>query len=191
MTNQHRLIAILFMTFAGCATDESQPSAPRERAADEHMAKGEQLFTDLDQDHSGTLSAAEVANLEGPAKMLEVHFTEIDADDDGLVTRDELRAAMQQHHADMEEHHADALQRFDADGDGELSATERQAAHRYYFDQADADHSGALSAAELRAAPGPGAMLLAHMSEIDRNGDGALGYEEITTAMESHHRSHP
>jgi Ca2+-binding EF-hand superfamily protein len=186
MTNQRRIIALLFTTFAGagCATDESQPTA---RHRDEHMARGEQLFTDLDKDRSGSLSAAEVANLQGPAKMLEVHFAEIDANDDGLVTHDELRAAMEQHHADMESHHADVLERFDADGDGELSATERQAAHRYYFDQADTDHSGSLSTAELQAAPGPGEMILAHLTEIDRNGDGALSYDEITAAMESHH----
>ena len=190
MTNQHRIIATLFtaVLFTGCATDESQPSAPRR---DEHMARGQQLFTDLDKDKSGSLSTAEVANLEGPAKMLEIHFAEIDANDDGLVTHDELRAAMEQHHADMESHHAEVLERFDADGDGELSATERQTAHRALFDQADTDHNGSLSTAELQATPGPGEMMLAHMSEIDRNGDGALSYEEITTAMESHHRPHP
>lgn len=183
MTN-HRLIALLLVTFAGCANDESQPSSPHR---DEHMARGEQLFTELDKDKSGSLSAAEVANLEGPAKMLEVHFAEIDANDDGLVTHDELRAAMEQHHADMESHHADVLQRFDADGDGQLSATERQTAHRALFDQADTDHDGKLSTGELQATPGPGEMLLAHMRDIDRNGDGALSYDEITAAMESHH----
>jgi len=203
MTNQrpvHRIIAIVFAAstgalLAGCATDESQPTSPREqRVAErraEHMEHGKQLFAELDKDRSGSLSAAEVDGLTGPAAMLKAHFAEIDADRDGQLTHDELGVAMEKHHADVDSHHAEVLDRFDADGDGELSAEERTAAHRYYFDQADADDSGTLSAAELQAAPGPGAMMVQHLAEIDRDGDGALSYDEVTAAMEAHHRHHP
>jgi Ca2+-binding EF-hand superfamily protein len=198
MTNQHTMLGVLALLFAagaGCATDEAQPSTPRDTKIAEqhaaHMERGKQLFAELDVDKSGSLSAAEVADVQGPAMMLKMHFAEIDANRDGQLTHDELRGAMQAHHAERDAHHAEVLERFDADGDGELSTEERAAAHRFYFDQADADDSGSLTAAELRTAPGPGPLMAEHLAEIDGNGDGALSYDEITAAIEAHHRHQP
>lgn len=199
MTNQRtfKAIAFLFVASVGaaCATDEAQPTAPRERTVDgrrtAHMEHGRQLFAELDADKSGSLTAAELDRVHGPATMIKVHFAEIDANRDGALTQDELDAAMERHHADIDSHHEKVVEQFDTDGDGELDATEREAAHRYMFDQADSDDSGSLTAAELQSVPGPGAMMATHFADLDANGDGALSYEEITTAMESHHRHHP
>lgn len=202
MTNQrpvHKTIALFLAASAsailvGCATDETPPSAPREQKIAarraEHMERGKQLFAELDADQSGSLSAKELDAATGPATMLKLHLAEIDADRDGQLTHDELETAMRERHAAHDDHHARVVAQFDTDGDGELDATEREAAHRYMFDQADTDDSGTLSSAELAATPGPGPMLARHFAEIDGNGDGALGYEEITTAIEAHHRHH-
>jgi Ca2+-binding EF-hand superfamily protein len=200
MTNPRMILLTMFSSLTagalliGCATDESQPTAPREQRAEErraeHMAHGQQLFAELDADRSGALSAAELEGVRGPATMIKRHFAEIDANRDGQLTHDELRVAMERHHADMDSHHTAVVEQFDTDGDGEMSPDERQAAHRHHFDLADTDDSGTLSRAELQAVPGPGAMLLEHLAEIDKDGDGALSYDEVTTAMEAHHRHH-
>lgn len=192
MTNLRTFLLVI--TLGACATDESQPATPREQKVDErraeHMQHGQQLFAELDADKNGALSAAELDGVQGPATMIKRHFAEIDANRDGQLTHDELRVAMEAHHADMESHHAAVVEQFDTDGDGEMSLEERTAAHRYHFDQADTDDSGTLSRAELQAVPGPGAMLLEHLAEIDGDGDGALSYDEVTAAMEAHHRHH-
>lgn len=196
MTNQrstYRTITILLAASAsafllGCATDESQPTA---RSPAKHMQHGQEIFAKLDADQSGTLTPAELEGGPGPARMIAQRFAEIDANRDGALTHDEIATAMERHHGDHAEHHAKVVEQFDTDRDGELDATEREAAHRYLFDQADADDSGTLSPAELATAPGPGPMMAEHLAEIDANGDGALGYEEITAAMEAHHRHHP
>lgn len=80
-------------------------------------------------------------------------FAAIDANGDGIVTRDELSAQLAARlsgppPAPM----LDAIfRRIDTDGDGKATAAEADAASLANFDRWDTDHDGLLSSAERRA----------------------------------------
>jgi hypothetical protein len=99
-----------------------------------------------DTNGDGMISKAEAATLPRLAK----DFDAIDANKDGLVAPDEMRAF---HGAKRAEH----WKKLDADGDGKVSKAEAQAnAPRLaeHFDQLDANKDGAISAEEMKAAHG-------------------------------------
>jgi hypothetical protein len=103
-------------------------------------------------------------------------FAELDADGDGLLTPEDLRAPM-----------ADRFAAADADGNGALSTEEMTAmmeAHRAdrmarmaarMLERLDADGSGDLSLAELVQAEPRQAMF----DRLDADGDGAISEEEF------------
>jgi Ca2+-binding EF-hand superfamily protein len=62
-----------------------------------HADGGAQLFTDLDTDRDGKLSVAELQASPGPGQMIAGHLAFVDTDGDGLVSRDELAAAIAKH----------------------------------------------------------------------------------------------
>jgi len=150
----------------------------------------------LDADGSGTLSADEV---EGT--RLAEHFSQIDTDGDGELTKQELKAgrkgrrgkrgkgkrgkqldkdgngslsAAEVEGTRLAEHFAE----IDADGDGELSKQEMKAAHEARqverFASQDANGDGSLSESEVE-----GSRLARHFSRIDTNDDGQLTQEEL------------
>jgi len=102
------------------------------------------LIKRLDKDGDGKISLAEAQ----AAPRFAQRFAQIDANSDGFVTRDELKAARQ----------AQAQARFqkiDTDGDGKISLAEAQAnAPRLaeHFAQVDANQDGFVTQDELRAA---------------------------------------
>lgn len=144
------LIAALFLVPAlGFAADN--PAAP----------KGERgsYFKKADADGNGALSRAEV---EKSLPRLAKKFDRIDANKDGQLSRDELKAAKKMHkHAHRKghkaEHQAKAAERFkhaDTDGDGAISRAEaeKQAPRlAQKFDRIDANKDGKLTQEELRA----------------------------------------
>jgi Ca2+-binding EF-hand superfamily protein len=98
----------------------------------------------LDKDGDGRISRDEAA----AAPRLAQNFDRIDADRDGFLTKEELRAA---HKAMRVEH----WNRMDTDRDGRISLAEAQAnAPRLAknFDQVDANHDGFVTPEELKAA---------------------------------------
>lgn len=100
-----------------------------------------QMFSQLDANGDGTVSAEEFAN---PPSRFEI----ADANDDGVLTADELAAMGQQR---AEQRVARMIERFDANEDGALSEDEfnaRRGASRM-FDRLDADNDGAISAEEF------------------------------------------
>jgi len=78
-------------------------------------------------------------------------FDAIDANHDGQITADELRAF---HQARRAERQAERWKKLDTDGDGRISRAEAQAAPRLaeLFDQLDANKDGFLTPDELAAA---------------------------------------
>lgn len=103
-------------------------------------------FKKADTNGDGMISRAEAATLPRLAK----NFDAIDANRDGQVTADEMRAF-------HEKRRAEHFKKVDANGDGQISKAEAQAnAPRLgeHFDQIDANKDGQLSKDELAAAKG-------------------------------------
>lgn len=126
-----------------------------------------------DKNADGMLSRDEAASL----PRISQHFDEIDANHDGFITFEELRAFLQAHHGHGG-HAGKGLEALDKDGDGRISRDEAAAAPRLAanFDKIDANHDGFLTKDELHAARQ--AMRQAHWAKIDTNGDGKISRHE-------------
>src|SRR5512138_1592263 len=117
------------------------------QAPERHGAFMERLKA-ADKNADGMLSRDEAASL---PRLLQ-NFDAIDANKDGFITFEELRAFHQAHHGGHGRH--GGLKALDKDGDGRISRDEAAAAPRLAqnFDKIDADHDGFLTREELRAA---------------------------------------
>ena len=135
MNKQVSALVIAALVATGAASSvAAQDGSPRtERRA--------QMFTQLDTNGDGVVSAEEFAN---PPSRFEI----ADADGDGLLSADELTAMGQQR---AEQRAARMLERFDANEDGALSE-EEFAARRdgsRMFERLDANDDGSISAEEF------------------------------------------
>ncbi|WP_420005585.1 EF-hand domain-containing protein [Arenibacterium sp. LLYu02] len=102
-------------------------------------------FEQLDADSNGELTTAE---LEAMGKK---RFAEVDANGDGLLSAEEMQAHQQ---ARIAERTAKMIEKFDKDGDGQLSEAEmpeRPGPHKL-FEKADTDGNGSISKAEFDTA---------------------------------------
>lgn len=102
-------------------------------------------FEQLDADSDGQLTQAEME------AMTKNRFSEVDANADGLLSAEELAAHQQ---ARIAERTARMIEKFDKDGDGQLSATEmpeRPGPHNF-LEKADTDGNGSISKAEFDTA---------------------------------------
>ena len=131
-------------------------SASTGSAAQTNPGKGN-WWDDADGDNDGRISRAEASANAG----LDSRFASVDTDGDGFVTRDEYMAYYKANAAQGAEHAAahsavvatDLWRRFDANGDGRLSAMEIELDARLKadFGAIDADDDGFVSDAEYRA----------------------------------------
>ena len=129
-------------------------------AAEGHGPRGAiaERLKQADIDGNGMLSREEAKAL----PMISKHFDEIDANHDGQITTEELRAF---HKARAGERQAAHWKKIDTDGDGRISRAEAQAnAPRLaeHFDQIDANGDGYITPEELRAA------MMRHHQQRDR-----------------------
>ena len=109
--------------------------------ADERGPRGAERFERLDADSSGSVTFAEFS-----APMME-RFNRADADDDGVVSAEEIAAAIEGRRAErMAER---LIERFDIDGDDQVSADELVNRQEKMFALMDRDDSGAVTEDEL------------------------------------------
>ena len=127
-----------------------------------HRGAAMERLKQADTDGNGLISRDEAKSLPRLAK----HFDEIDANHDGQLSQDELRAFHQQMHAQHEQMRAQRMaehwKKIDTDGDGRVSLAEAQA-----------------------NAP----RLAEHFGQIDANGDGFITPDEMKAAHQRHHRA--
>lgn len=134
-------------------------AAPEGAGGHRHGGMLERL-KQADADGNGLISRDEAKALPRLAK----HFDEIDANHDGQLSSEELRA----HHQAMRDRHA-----------GERH--ERMAQH---WKKLDTDGDGRISAAEAQAnAP----RLAEHFAQLDANGDGFITPDEMKAAHQARH----
>lgn len=111
--------------------------------------EGEHMFKKLDANGDGQLSRDEVK----AAPMLSGKFDEIDTDKNGQLSKAEVRAYFASHKDERAEHKDEMMARMDADGDGFVSREEAAKFPRLAaaFDKLDTNHDGKLSPDELKA----------------------------------------
>ncbi|MGB2817109.1 MAG: EF-hand domain-containing protein [Burkholderiaceae bacterium] len=125
----------------------------------------------MDADGNGLVSREEAKNF----PMLAQNFDAIDANKDGQLSRDEMRA----YH---EAHRGEGWARLDTNKDGMVSREEAKAAPRLSanFDALDANKDGQLSQDELRSAWA--GRNHRHGARMDTNGDGLISRDEAKNA---------
>jgi Ca2+-binding EF-hand superfamily protein len=176
-------VAVLSITASAWAQQPPQPGRdrPNQAGMEEMRAKMQQRmqenFKKADKDGDGALSRAEVdAGMPRMAK----DFDAIDANKDGKITQDEMRAFGEKRRAEMQS------QRSGQGGQGgRRPDPERMKQHfAEEFKKADTDGDGMLSRAEAeKSMPG----LAQHFDQIDANKDGKLTQDEIRASMEKRH----
>ena len=168
--------AIFSLTASAWAQQPNEPAGKPDRARAEQMRAPfhqhmEERFRQADKDGDGTLSKAEA---EAGMPRLTKDFDAIDANKDGKLTQEELRAYGVKRHAQWKERGGLA-------GHRDAQASKLRFAER--FKQADADGDGALSKAEAeKSMP----RIAKHFDEIDANHDGKITWDEIKASMERH-----
>lgn len=126
---------------AGIVTATGATYAFADRRGGDRAERMEQRFEQLDADSSGGVTFVEFS-----APMLE-RFNEADANDDGQITAAEIQETIDGGRA--ERMASRMIERFDIDGDEQVSADELSRLQEKLFALVDRDDSGEISAEEL------------------------------------------
>lgn len=176
--NKFMLTAAAVFSLTASAWAQQPPASGRnpdpqraEQMRAKHQERMQEHFRRADKDGDGALSKAEA---EAAMPRLAKDFDAIDANKDGKITQEELRAYGAKHHADWKRHHAQG-------GGRDAQAMRMRFAER--FKKADTDGDGALSKAEAeKSMP----RIAKHFDEIDANKDGKITQDEIKAHLETH-----
>jgi Ca2+-binding EF-hand superfamily protein len=115
-------------------------------------------------------------------------FARLDANHDGQLSRDEFRAGRRWGgHAGADRFHGrgDRMARLDANHDGAISRAEFLTPVNARFDRLDGDHDGVISPQERQAMPGTHPRFVGRAGgrpNLDTNGDGAVARAEWDAA---------
>lgn len=160
----------------------------------------------LDTNGDGSVDLAEIQATRPDFAVEE--FNAADANRDGLLSRDEMRAAhdkVRQHRnldtdgdgsfslTEMQQAHPGLTQEqyaaFDADKDGKLTRSElKQGFGREMFTRLDQDASGGISLAEMQSHHSSATQ--EDFSKLDQDGNGQLSQDELRAGHEKHRRRH-
>ena len=165
------VLSLTASAWAAQPADTERKSEPQrtEQMRAKFKERTQEQFRTADKDGDGALSKAEA---EASMPRMAKHFDAIDANKDGKITPDELRAHGEKRQMQGQQHGA---------GHHDRQASKRRFAER--FKQADADGDGTLSRAEAeKSMP----RIAKHFDEIDSNHDGKITQEEIKASMERH-----
>lgn len=141
-----------------CAAAAVSLAAPA--FADHHGGPLEAKFKEADKDADGTLDKTEAAAM----PMVLKHFEAIDADKDGTVSLDEVKAGMGKRMKGMK------------------GMKDMHAKGKAMFDAADKDKDGTLDKEEAKGMK----HVAEHFDEIDGDKDGTVSMDEIHAFMKSH-----
>lgn len=132
--------SVLILTALALASAATLVTAAPEGQA--HRAGMLERLKAADTNGDGFISRAEA----GALPRIAERFDAIDANRDGQVSIEELRASHAKHRGEGQ------LKRLDTDGDGKMSKAEALAKASERFDRADANKDGFLTPDEMKAA---------------------------------------
>jgi len=150
-------------------TDQKSDKSTDQREHRHGPGRNWDPFAQWDKDGDGKITLKDL-----PAKPQE-RLSKMDANKDGILTRDEFEQGKAEMRADFEK-------RADTNKDGKVSPEERKAAMRTHFEERfksdDQNHDGFLTQAEVP-------QRWDHMKVADANNDGKVSFEELKAAFES------
>lgn len=117
------------------------------------------------------------------------YFDEIDADQSGAITKQEIEAFMAARKAEFVARLEEKFKAADADGDGKLSLAEAEAGMPHvadHFKGLDADGDGSVTLEELKTPPNFGQLhkaLLEKIKAADVNGDNKIDVNEVAAVF--------
>jgi Ca2+-binding EF-hand superfamily protein len=143
------------------ASAAAAQNAPKPVSRTDYVKNLDNRFAQVDSNHDGFLSAAELATLQqrelNQAKNMlqqqaQARFKQLDTNKDGQLSPAEFAAIAPA--IRTSETPQQALQALDSNHDGKLSAEEFRAPQVAKFNKADANHDGTVTPAEAQAAAG-------------------------------------
>lgn len=131
--------------------DKNELATMRDTHRAELQARGEERWKAADTDGNGSISRAEA---EAAKSWVAGQFDKLDADKDGQLTRDEMKAAREEGHEHMREHMVERFKTADANSDGGIDLAEAQTGMPKLaekFSTVDTNNDGKVTPEELRA----------------------------------------
>jgi hypothetical protein len=116
---------------------DDQPTRPDGGAG----GRGHWLFQEMDTNHDGKISQAEIEAFEA------ARAAEIDANQDGVITADEIQAFREKERAKRQ---AAMLARMDTNGDGKISLEEYEAAQTWRLARMDRNGDGTIDERDMQ-----------------------------------------
>ncbi|MBC7908706.1 MAG: EF-hand domain-containing protein [Rhodospirillaceae bacterium] len=128
----------------GAAGDQPPATGQPPAAGQPQSGMGPRMMMDMDADKDGVVTREEFLAAHSRA---DVRFAQLDVNKDGSITRDEWLAEP------AGANRANRFKQLDTNGDGRITHTELDASRNARFDAMDSDHDGKLATSEMRGGP--------------------------------------